>query len=124
MVGIWSEWPIDARTAGQRFDDFLDFPILYKRNLNQYITTFWHVFDFAFHISYILNVPIYSDAIYGVMVASLVIPFIPLFYLAYLEYKKNGDNFYAGFMLFTLSYGGIYDIYANKIDIEPHLREV
>ena len=123
MVGLWSEKAIDVRVWYVRVLDALDIPILFKRNTNQYIAAFFHLFDFTSDIAYILTVPIFSNAIYSVMVATMVVPAIPLAYMSYLEYKKKGDDFYAGFMMFCLSYIGIYDIYANKFEDEPHLRE-
>ena len=117
MVGIWSADPVDTRTCMKKFSDALEKPIMMERSFNQYSAVFFHLFDLISDITYITAVPIYSNAIFGVMVTSMVSPIIPLFYQSYLQYKQNGDLL-TGFILFAWSYIGIYDIFKNGIEGE------
>ena len=88
---------------------YLDKPAFCGRTANQFMDAGFHLLDLWSDYQYLITVPIYSPALFWLMITSIILPLIPQLALAVIM-GTSEQGALMGIKFFILGYIGLFDL--------------
>ena len=122
VVVTWGDELVDKRSCSKLSDlvsfcfslfAYLDKPLLCGRSANQFMAAGFHLLDLWSDYQYLITVPIYSPALFWLMITSIILPLIPA--LIVLVIGICSGEPVKGLISFSM-YFGLFDLIEHNLN--------